>query len=790
MPAAVKDKEMVIDGPRLFGLKTPACSSIPGFFQAPFNGCAPTDMLHNFYCTKKVGHYLIGKTLGEGSFAKVREGLHVITDEKVAIKVIDKHKVKNDDYVMKNLYREGHIHQMIRHPNIAQLLDVMETDNNYYLVTELCLGGNLMSRIYERRHLEEREVQKYIRQLIMAVEHLHRAGVVHRDLKIENLLLDENDNIKLIDFGLSNSAGILGYTDPFSTQCGSPAYAAPELLNRQKYGPKVDVWSIGVNMYAMLTGMLPFTVEPFSLTSLHGKMVNKEMNPLPPDLSPGAAMLLRNLLEPDPVKRPTIQQVVTNPWLHGGQVPTNLAYMNRIHNRDINHVVVLHMTEKLGYKYTDVLSTVNKNRASCVLATYFLLNKKMDRLFKVNMEPVEKEKTEPAQTRWVTLNGKLNIQPTQEPAYLAKMKDSVLNPGLPRPAIIGRDSGLYLGGPVLSSSRAYLEINPILPYTPQPIRRLEAPPLLFGGPLQGGLGFPTSSRIMGVPTSFPVMGAPTSSRIMGVPTSFPVMGAPTSSRIMGVHTSSRVMGVPTSFPIMGAPTSSRIMGVHTSSRVMGVPTSFPVMGAPTSSRIMGVHTSSRVMGVPTSFPVMGAPTSSRIMGVHTSSRVMGVPTSFPAMGASTSSRIMGFHTSSRVMGVPNSFSVMGAPTSSRVMGHSWDTSFQQMNTGQQQLPPWLRVTNGSLPHHTHIQRNAPTPSPSPSPPTFTLTNPGVHARLNMAYTDRHQDRFRAMGIGQILKNQNPPPGQMFRPRMEPMSSSTLSTYHMQTLPYSAFRTLG
>ncbi|XP_030578790.1 LOW QUALITY PROTEIN: hormonally up-regulated neu tumor-associated kinase homolog A-like, partial [Archocentrus centrarchus] len=260
------------------------------------------EILKKFYHTKRVGHYLIGRKLGEGSFAKVREGLHAPTGEKVAVKVIDKRKAKKDSYVTKNLRREGDIQQMIRHPNITQLLDILETENSYYLVMELCPGGNLMNRIYDKKHMDERETQKYIRQLVLAVEHLHRAGVVHRDLKIENLLLDEQDNIKLIDFGLSNCAGILGYSDPFSTQCGSPAYAAPELLSRKKYGPKVDVWSIGVNMYAMLTGTLPFTVEPFSLRALHQKMVDKEMNPLPPSLSTAATCLLKKLIEPDPSK--------------------------------------------------------------------------------------------------------------------------------------------------------------------------------------------------------------------------------------------------------------------------------------------------------------------------------------------------------------------------------------------------------------------------------------------------------------------------------------------------------
>ncbi|NWI79229.1 HUNK kinase, partial [Dryoscopus gambensis] len=320
--------------------------------------------------------------LGEGSFAKVREGLHVLTGEKVAVKVIDKKRAKKDTYVTKNLRREGQIQQMIRHPNIAQLLDILETENSYYLVMELCPGGNLMHKIYEKKRLEEHEARKYIRQLILAVEHLHRAGVVHRDLKIENLLLDEDNNIKLIDFGLSNCAGILGYSDPFSTQCGSPAYAAPELLARKKYGPKIDVWSIGVNMYAMLTGTLPFTVEPFSLRALYQKMVDKEMNPFPTQLSSAAINFLRSLLEPDPAKRPNIQQALANRWLnenYPGRAPPNVTYPNRIHLEDLSQSVLLHMTEKLGYKNSDVINTVLSNRASHTLAIYFLLNKKLER---------------------------------------------------------------------------------------------------------------------------------------------------------------------------------------------------------------------------------------------------------------------------------------------------------------------------------------------------------------------------------------------------------------------------
>ncbi|KTF86915.1 hypothetical protein cypCar_00034662 [Cyprinus carpio] len=474
MPDAGTD--MGTDSGRILGVKAPlAPAGTDNTPPSSLSSGLQADILRNFYHTKSVGNYLIGRKLGEGSFAKVREGLHAITGEKVAVKVIDKKKAKKDSYVTKNLRREGHIQQMIRHPNITQLLDILETDNSYYLVMELCPGGNLMNHIYEKKRLEEREAQKYVRQLVMAVEHLHRAGVVHRDLKIENLLLDEQDNIKLIDFGLSNCAGILGYSDPFSTQCGSPAYAAPELLSRKKYGPKVDVWSIGVNMYAMLAGTLPFTVEPFSLKALHQRMVDKDMNPLPPSISSAATSLLKKLLEPDPNKRPNIHQVMADPWLQLGNPHTGVPYLNRIHIKEINHTVLLHMTEKMGYKHSEVLSAVLTNKACHTLTVYFLLNNKMKRLSKEYREKqynMEKEKkSELFQTQWRKHVEKITIPPKQTPAYLAvnkgPTKEKKQRNGLLK-AVTGGFKDVYSGrdGCITSSSLEYMEIHPLYP-TPQ-----------------------------------------------------------------------------------------------------------------------------------------------------------------------------------------------------------------------------------------------------------------------------------------------------------------------------------
>ncbi|KAH0622120.1 hypothetical protein JD844_024138 [Phrynosoma platyrhinos] len=285
----------------------------------------------NFPHTKQVGNYLVGKMINKGSFAKVMEGLHIPTEEKVAIKVIDKKKAKQDSYVLKNMKREPRIHQMIKHPNIVQLYETLETENSYYMVMELCLGGDLMDRICEKKKLEEREVKKYMRQIITAVEHLHRHGIVHRDLKIENFLLDENNSIKIVDFGLSNIMKFEGLSQELlNTQCGSPAYAAPELLAHKKYGPKVDVWSIGVSMFAMLTGTLPFTVEPFNIKQLHLKMVNGEMNPIPPNVSTGKPFpflyFMQGLGAIQNSKRPTVKEAMKDKWLNDSNIrkPLNL----------------------------------------------------------------------------------------------------------------------------------------------------------------------------------------------------------------------------------------------------------------------------------------------------------------------------------------------------------------------------------------------------------------------------------------------------------------------------------
>nr|XP_033791607.1 hormonally up-regulated neu tumor-associated kinase-like isoform X2 [Geotrypetes seraphini] len=346
------------------------------------------------------------------------------------MKVIDKKKAKQDSYILKNMKREPRIHQMITHPHIVQLYETLETENSYYLVMELCLGGDLMDRICDKKKLEETEVRRYTRQIMSAVEHLHRHGIVHRDLKIENFLLDENNNIKIVDFGLSNTLKFESLSEELlNTQCGSPAYAAPELLAHKKYGPKVDVWSIGVSAFAMLTGTLPFTVEPFNIKQLYQKMVNGEISPIPPDTSSGAVHFMHLLLEPDPDKRPTVKEAMKDKWLNEGFIrkPLNcITYKNRLRPDELNMIVLNYMTENLDLSLSEVINVLINNRPSPVMAAYCLLLKKLLKYQKEHktMKKIEPEEwNPPSRTIWQEAaenHGFLRKLPTQRTTTMEK----------------------------------------------------------------------------------------------------------------------------------------------------------------------------------------------------------------------------------------------------------------------------------------------------------------------------------------------------------------------------------
>ena len=342
--------------------------------------------------TKRVGSYLIGKLLGTGSFAKVREGMHIHTSEKIAIKAVDKNQAKEDSYVFKNLRREARIMQLLSHPNIIRLLEVVETENSYYMVMELVSGGDVMHHIMSNKYscLEEHTVKKYIKQMVTAIHYMHEAGIIHRDLKVENLLLDDSDSIKIIDFGLSNFIhNPENLTiNMVQTQCGSPAYAAPELLGHKNYGKEVDVWSIGVNMFAMLAGSLPYTVEPYDITALHAKILDGRINHIPDHISSSCKDLLMRFLTPDPSKRITLPEAIHHHWFK--DIDTNIKlvpYPSFLDLVDIEQSVVSHITQKFMLDEQELIAALTENKACNTSCIYHLVNVRLQRYFKSKPAP-------------------------------------------------------------------------------------------------------------------------------------------------------------------------------------------------------------------------------------------------------------------------------------------------------------------------------------------------------------------------------------------------------------------
>ena len=231
-----------------------------------------------------------------------------MTGHKVAVKILNKAKIKQLGMEEK-VQREINILHLCTHPHIIRLYEVIDTPTDIFLVNEYVSGGELFDYIVSKGRLSADEARNFFHQIVSGVEYCHFQKIVHRDLKPENLLLDANLNIKIADFGLSN---LMRDGDFLRTSCGSPNYAAPEVISGHLYaGPEVDVWSCGVILYALLCGSLPFDDE--SIPNLF-KKIKSGMYSLPTHLSQLAKNLIPRMLEVDPMKRITIPEIRLHPW--------------------------------------------------------------------------------------------------------------------------------------------------------------------------------------------------------------------------------------------------------------------------------------------------------------------------------------------------------------------------------------------------------------------------------------------------------------------------------------------
>ncbi|XP_075493127.1 SNF1-related protein kinase catalytic subunit alpha KIN10-like isoform X1 [Primulina tabacum] len=313
-------------------------------------------------------NYKLGKTLGIGSFGKVKIAEHTLTRHRVAVKILNRKKIKNMDMEEK-VRREIKILRLFMHPHIIRLYEVVETHSDIYVVMEYVKSGELFDYIVEKGRLNEEEARTFFQQIISGVEYCHRNMVVHRDLKPENLLLDSKRNVKIADFGLSN---IMRDGHFLKTSCGSPNYAAPEVISGKLYaGPEVDVWSCGVILYALLCGTLPFDDE--NIPNLF-KKIKGGIYTLPSHLSAGARDLIPRMLIVDPMKRITIPDIRAHPWFQAhlprylAVPPPDTAQQAKKIDEEILQEVI-----KMGFDRNALVDSLRNRVQNEGTVTYYLL---------------------------------------------------------------------------------------------------------------------------------------------------------------------------------------------------------------------------------------------------------------------------------------------------------------------------------------------------------------------------------------------------------------------------------
>lgn len=259
-----------------------------------------------------VGPYRLEKTLGKGQTGLVKLGVHCITGQKVAIKIVNREKLSES--VLMKVEREIAILKLIEHPHVLKLHDVYENKKYLYLVLEHVSGGELFDYLVKKGRLTPKEARKFFRQIVSALDFCHSYSICHRDLKPENLLLDEKNNIRIADFGM---ASLQVGDSLLETSCGSPHYACPEVIKGEKYdGRRADMWSCGVILFALLVGALPFDDD--NLRQLLEK-VKRGVFHMPHFIPPDCQSLLRGMIEVEPEKRLSLEQIQKHPWYLGGK---------------------------------------------------------------------------------------------------------------------------------------------------------------------------------------------------------------------------------------------------------------------------------------------------------------------------------------------------------------------------------------------------------------------------------------------------------------------------------------
>uniref|UniRef100_A0A8C9TJG4 MAP/microtubule affinity-regulating kinase 3 n=1 Tax=Scleropages formosus TaxID=113540 RepID=A0A8C9TJG4_SCLFO len=319
-----------------------------------------------------IGNYRLLKTIGKGNFAKVKLARHILTGREVAIKIIDKTQLNPTS--LQKLFREVRIMKILNHPNIVKLFEVIETEKTLYLVMEYASGGEVFDYLVAHGRMKEKEARAKFRQIVSAVQYCHQKHIVHRDLKAENLLLDADMNIKIADFGFSNEFTLGNKLDTF---CGSPPYAAPELFQGKKYdGPEVDVWSLGVILYTLVSGSLPFDGQ--NLKELRERVLRGKYR-IPFYMSTDCENLLKRFLVLNPTKRGTLEQIMKDRWINAGCEDDELKPFVEP-ELDITDQKRIDIIVGMGYSREEIQESLARMKYDEITATYLLLGRKSTEL--------------------------------------------------------------------------------------------------------------------------------------------------------------------------------------------------------------------------------------------------------------------------------------------------------------------------------------------------------------------------------------------------------------------------
>ena len=287
------------------------------------------------YPNTDLSFYKYGRVIGRGAFGKVNIGLNILTGRIVAIKSFNKKNIINEASKNKILY-ETNLMRGLCHPSVTKILETFECEKYMLIIMEYISGGNLQNFVKKRRKLCEKTAKILFRQIIQGIRYIHSRGIVHRDIKLENILLDLNNIIKICDFGVGK---LIKPNTILKDQCGTPVYMAPEILKGNGYkGFPVDVWSAGVALYIMLSGTLPFNKDKDH--DLEYSILNNNIKEIK-DISDEGNNLLKNILEKDPNKRYTCNQILEHPWLNSNLVDDenpDLDYNNNIKNVNKYHL--------------------------------------------------------------------------------------------------------------------------------------------------------------------------------------------------------------------------------------------------------------------------------------------------------------------------------------------------------------------------------------------------------------------------------------------------------------------